>query len=166
MTDEEKRELVIPREKAAFRLDRRGRWRNAHGPFRNPRIIAYFDSAIQRDAGGYYVGQQRDGWFEKVYFPYEDTALFVRDVILGEDVTLVLNTKKQMRLEPTGLFILGDCLYVEAGGERIKFTERAMLRLADLLEFTGGAHVLKLHGRSHTIPERPPASEQPPEETP
>jgi hypothetical protein len=155
---EEKTEIVIPREKATFRLDGRGRWHNAAGPFRNPRIIEFFNSAIRRDAGGYFVGQERDGWIEKVYFPCEDTAFFVREAILGEEITLVLNTRNRMTLDPAELFIQDDSLYLESGGERIKFTEQAMLQLADAIEFTQAGYFLSAKGGRISIPERPACS--------
>jgi hypothetical protein len=147
------REIVIPREKAVFRLDRRGRWCNAHGVFRNPKIIAYFNSAIRRDEGGYYVCQQREQVLEKVYFPYEDTALFVREAILGDEVTLVLNTQRRLKLDPSALFIENDHLYLRDGEDRIKFTERALLQLADILEFNENGYRIRLGGSTIAIPE-------------
>lgn len=147
--------LVIPRERAVFRLDRRGRWVNADGPFRNPRIIEFFNAAIRRDAQGYYVGQERDGIYEKVYFPYEDTALFVREVLLGAQVELVLNTGARLTLDPQGLFIAGDDLYLDAQGERIKFTERALWQISERIDSDGSGYRLRLGEGWHPIPERP-----------
>ena len=45
-------------------------------------------AAIRRDADGYFVCQERGNCTEKVYFPYEDTALFVVDVALDADGNL------------------------------------------------------------------------------
>ncbi len=149
------RVIVIPRERAVFRLDRRGRWVNADGPFRNPRIIEFFNASIRRDAQGYYVGQERDGICEKVYFPYEDTALFVREVLFGAPVELVLNTGARLALDPRELFIEGDDLYLESRGERIKFTERALWQLAERIESDASGYRLRLGGACHPIPERP-----------
>jgi len=146
-------EIVIPRENAVFRLDHRGRWCNAHGVFRNRRIIDYFHSAIRRDEGGYFVCQERENVIEKVYFPYEDTALFVFDVILSESAGLVLNTKEKISLSPEDLFIANDCLYLRRGDERIKFSERAMMKLADALEFADGAYCLRIAAGRFRIPE-------------
>ena len=97
---EKRVEIVIPREKAVFWLDRNGRWRNHDGLFRNPRIIEHFHSAIRRDDGGYYLSQEREGVREKVYFPYEDTALFVVDVKTVEPAELILNTRRRLPLDP------------------------------------------------------------------
>jgi hypothetical protein len=147
-------EIVIRREDAVFRLDRRGRWCNAHGVFRNRKIIDYFHSAIRRDADGYFVCQERENVTEKVYFPYEDTALFVFDVVLSESLTLVLNTKAAIPLPPENLFVADDSLYLRRGDERIKFTERALMKLADLLEFTDGAYYLRLASGRYRIPDK------------
>lgn len=146
-------EIVIRGENAVFRLDRRGRWCNAHGVFRNRKIIDYFHSAIRRDEEGYFVCQEREGFTEKVYFPYEDTALFVFDVIISESAQLVLNTKEEISLSPENLFIANDSLYIRRADERIKFTERVMLKLADALEFTDGAYYLRLPAGRFRIPE-------------
>jgi hypothetical protein len=146
-------EIVVPREKAAFWLDRNGRWRNSAGPFQNPRIIAYFHSAIRRDAGGYHLCQEREGVREKVYFPYEDTALFVVDVVAEEPARLILNTRQRLPLNPADLFVEEDALYAAAGGERIKFTDRALLKLSDLLELEEEGYAIRIGGRRHRIRE-------------
>jgi hypothetical protein len=138
-------EIVIPREKAVFRLDRNGRWRNAAGLFRNPRIIEHFHSAIRRDADGYYLCQEREGVREKVYFPYEDTALFVVDIVINREPTeLILNTRRRLPLDPAGLVVENDALYALEGDERIRFTDRALLKMADLLEFEEEGYFIRL----------------------
>lgn len=152
------KEIVIPREQAVFWLDGRGRWRNASGPFRKPRIIDHFNTSIRRDEGGYHLRQERDGLIEKVYFRCEDTALFVREVIRAETVRLVLNTRQELTLEPERLFIENDQLYLHtAAGERVKFTERALMTLADAIELTDDGYRLNLDGRRVPIPQRPGA---------
>lgn len=150
---EKRVEIVIPREKAVFWLDRNGRWRNHDGLFRNPRIIEHFHSAIRRDDGGYYLSQEREGVREKVYFPYEDTALFVVDVKTEEPAELILNTRRRLPLDPAGLLVENDALYAFAGDERIKFTDRTLLKIADLLEFEEGGYVIRLGARRHRIRE-------------
>jgi hypothetical protein len=146
-------EIVIRREDAVFRLDRRGRWCNEFGVFRNHRISEYFHSAIRRDAGGYFVCQERGNLTEKVYFPYEDTALFVTDLTLGPVITLRLNTRREVELDPAQLFVAGDGLYLTAGDERIKFTERALLKLSDVMDFTSEGYFIRIGGRCHRIRE-------------
>jgi hypothetical protein len=146
-------EVVIPKEKAVFRLDARGRWCNAHGVFRNRRISDYFHASIGRDEDGYFVRQEWSGVIEKVYFPYEDTALFVVDVEGGAPVRLRLNTRREIVLEPVNLIVAGESLYMVQDGERIKFSERAMLKLAEMMEFTEEGYFITVQGGRHRIRE-------------
>ena len=149
----EPHEIVIRREEAVFRLDRRGRWCNEFGVFRNRRISAYFHAAIRRDADGYFVCQERGSCIEKVYFPYEDTALFVVDVAFGAEITLHLNTGRRLALDPAQLFVAGDSLYLTAGDDRIKFTERALLKLSEVMDFTSEGYSIRTGGRCYRIRE-------------
>lgn len=146
-------EIVVPKEKATFRLDRRGRWCNAFGVFRNRRISDYFHSAIRCDEGGYFVCQESDNRIEKVYFPYEDTALFVVDVVMADEIRLLLNTHRRLPLDPADLFVSDDSLYLTRDGERIKFSERALIKLADVMDFTDQGYFIQISGRRHRIRE-------------
>ena len=148
-------EIVIPRENAVFRLDARGRWCNRHGMFRNRRICDHFHAAIRRDAAGYHLRQELPDRVEKVYFPYEDTALFVVQVALGDPVELTLNTRRRVALDPAFLFVRGESLYLTLEGERVKFTERATLKLAEAMEFTPEGYAIRTGERVHPIPELP-----------
>jgi hypothetical protein len=148
-------EVVIPRENAVFRLDARGRWCNRHGVFRNRRICDHFHAAIRRDAAGYHLRQELPDRVEKVYFPYEDTALFVVQVALGDPVELTLNTRRRIALDPALLFVRGESLYLTLEGERVKFTERATLKLAEAMEFTPEGYAIRTGERVHPIPELP-----------
>lgn len=134
--------VVIPRERAVFWMDGRGRWHNAAGPFRVKRIIDRFHRAIGRDAGGYFVSQANGERREKVYFRYAETPLFAVRVHPGEPPLLELNTGRRLRLAAEKLFIRGDCLYLRDGEEIVKFGERAMMALAERLEMDarGGWH--------------------------
>ncbi len=146
-----KNEIVITREKAVFWMDGDGRWHNAHGPFEHKKIIDYFHSAIQRDAGGYFLCQETDDRREKVYFRYADTALFVFDVIGGEHPVLVLNTGEQLPLEPEHLFVENDALYLSNGDERVKFTQRCLMKISDRLEIEDGAYFMQISQKRHRI---------------
>ncbi|MFO7784900.1 MAG: MFS transporter permease [Thermodesulfobacteriota bacterium] len=151
-----RKEVVIPKEQAVFGLDARGHWRHMEqGRFENPRIIAYFHSCIRKDEQGYYLEQEHPHFREKVYFPYEDTALFVFDVaIKDDDVTLILNTGRRERLRPRSLFIANDFLYMHLEGHRVRFTEHALVRIADLLEFDDEEKIsIRVRGRRYRIPE-------------
>jgi len=153
MGSKRKEVRIIPREKAVFRLDRNGRWQHEGGPFRHRRIIQHFHRSIRRDPGGYFLLQDHGEFLEKVYFPVEDTALFVFDRLPGEGVRLRLNTGHTIRLKPRCLLLKGEDLYMEDRGERIKFVERGLLAVADLIEEVDGAFYIHLKGRRHRIRE-------------
>ncbi|MEJ2638928.1 MAG: MFS transporter permease [Desulfosarcinaceae bacterium] len=133
-------EIIIPKERAVFWMDDHGRWHNEHGPFEHPKIIAYFNANIRRDAGGYYLSQELNGHIEKVYFPCEDTALFALDLIGDAGEELVLNTGARQPLDPDRLAMRGEDLYQLRGDERIKFTERVLLKIAERIEASGGRY--------------------------
>ena len=146
-------EIVIPREKAVFWLDKNGRWQNAHGEFQHKKIINYFHSAIQKDQKGYYLFQERGDVREKVYFHYEDTALFAVDLIEDIDITLILNTGKRTRLRPKCLFIKNDSLYMRMGDETVKFSERGLLKISDCLLYEDNSYLIEVKNRKYKIPE-------------
>ena len=144
-------EIIIPKGRAIFWLDKNGRWHNAHGEFEHKKIIDYFHSSIKRDENGYYLFQKRGDVQEKVYFHYEDTALFAVDLIKDKDTTLVLNTRKQVRLMPRNLFIRSDNLYMRMREETIKFTERGLMKISDLLEYDNDQYFIKVKNRRYRI---------------
>lgn len=148
------KELIIPKEKAVFWLDKHGYWNNEHGKFQNKKIIEYFHSSIKRDSGGYYVGQNRDEIMEKVYFPYEDTALFVFTVVKAEKIILVLNTGTEVELEPQNLYAKADSLYQQSGEDQIKFTDKALMKISDLLTFEGENYFITVKQKVMEIPQR------------
>ena len=145
-------EKVILKEDAVFWLDKNGCWRNANGKFRHAKIIDYFHSCIKRDKGGYYLSQLNGNYMEKVYFPYEDQALFVFDVILQEDITLVLNTNRRVMLEPENLFIKDDSLYMRLGDDIVKFAENSLVKIAPSLEDEQGRLFIRINDRRYEIP--------------
>ena len=147
------REVIIPKEEAVFWLDKAGCWRNEGGKFRNKKIIDYFHASIGKDDGGYFVSHRRDDMREKVYFLYEDTALFVFDVLLNGDPYLILNTGKKVPLNPAGLYIRSDHLYTCVDNEPVKFSERAMTKLAPCVLETDGQLFFEWNGTTHPIPE-------------
>ncbi len=145
------KEKVIAKEDAVFWLDKHGCWRNANGKFEHQKIIDYFHSCIKRDQGGYYLSQINGNCREKVYFPHEDQALFVFDVIRQGHITLILNTKKQIVLDPERLFVKDDNLYMRIGDETIKFVENGLLKISPLLEDDGGRLYLRLNDTRYKI---------------
>jgi len=152
------KELVVPEDKAVFWLDAYGRWHNEHGVFEHQKIIDYFHTSIRKDAQGYYLFQSHgDCAIEKVYFKYEDTALFVFDARTqdnSDDIRLILNTKKEIPLVPENLFVQNDHLYMEHDGHQIKFMDRAMIKLAHRLNFYQHRYRLELSGKTYDIPIR------------
>jgi hypothetical protein len=146
-----RREIIIPKDRAIFWLDKNGRWHNAHGEFEHKKIIEYFHSSIKRDENGYYLSQNRGDVQEKVYFHYEDTALFAVDLIKDNDITLMLNTRKQIKLKPRNLFIRGDDLYMRMREETIKFTERGLMKISDMLEYDNDQYFIKVKNRRYRI---------------
>jgi len=145
--------IVIPKEKTIFWMDGNGCWRNEFGKFEKKKIIDYFHAAIDRDENGYFVQQEKDGVFEKAYFHHEDTAIFVFHVTLGEAVRLRLNTGREITLNPEALWIENDNLYLSLDGERVKFTDRSMMKISALLEEEGSTCLIRVQGRLYRIPE-------------
>lgn len=146
-------EIVIPKEKAVFWLDKNGCWHNDNGKFRHKRIIVFFHASIRKDKDGYYLYQEKDKWKEKVYFHFEDTALFVFDVLKENNIILVLNTGKRVTLTPERLFVQDDILYVDLEEERVKFSERSLMKISDLLEFEDNRYFMKLKDKRYRLQE-------------
>ncbi len=142
-------QIVIPKEKAVFWLDKNGIWHNEHGKFEHPKIISYFHKSIRKDDNGYHVFQIRDQCEEKVYFPYEDTALFVFD-LKGTD-TLILNTTDTLTLDPGQLFTRNDNLYIQTTEHCIKFGQRALMKISRLLVEKNDQLFLVRNGTAHNI---------------
>ena len=155
------KEIIIQSEDAVFWLDKNGRWRNAHGKFEHHKIIDYFHSCIKRDQDGYYLSQVNGNYREKVYFPYEDQALFVFDVIRQDKIILILNTKKQIVLDPQSLFIRNDNLYMRKGEETIKFAENGLIKMAPFLEDEDRQFFIRLGDQRYKIPVLEGSSRQP-----
>jgi hypothetical protein len=152
MADEPKSVVTIPREKAVFWLDRHGNWHTDEGKFTNRNIIRYFHSMIRKDEGGYFLRQERGHVVEKVYFSYEETALFVFRVDEEDGPVLCLNTGERFRLDPEQLFVKGDLLYVRRNDEIVKFTQNGMMALSDRIELQDGRYVIRIGDRKRTIP--------------
>ena len=145
------KKTVIGKDEAVFWLDANGCWQNENGKFQHKKIIDYFHSCIKRDRLGYYLYQKNGNTAEKVYFPYEDQALFVFDVIRQDGVSLVLNTKKKIKLKPRKLFIKNDCLYMRMGEEIIKFAEQGLMKIARFLEEENDQLFIRIKDRRYKI---------------
>ena len=145
------REVIIPKEAAVFRLDKQGRWCNQHGPFEHKKISDYFHRCIRLDKSGYCVCQERNNIKEKVYFHYEDTVFFVFDIEKRDPVRLILNTGRRIKLRPDKLWVKEDQLYMLWGRQTVKFAERALLKMSDLLEFEGASYFIRLAGKQYRV---------------
>ena len=145
------REIVISKEDAVFWLDANGRWHNVDGPFKHKKIIDYFHASIHKDENGYYLCQERNNLREKVYFRYEDTAIFVFDVNFGNDIELVLNTGKKIKLDPQRLFVCNENLYLQSGEERIKFDERSLMKISRNIDEKGDQYIFRIQNRRYPI---------------
>jgi hypothetical protein len=145
------KEIIISKDEATFWLDKKGCWNNVHGEFEHKKIIDYFHASIKKDKDGYYLSQTNGNNKEKVYFHFEDTALFVFDVIKDKDIILLLNTKKKMKLKPRKLFIKDDNLYMQLGEERIKFTEKSLVKISTLIECDNDRYFIKVRNRRYEI---------------
>lgn len=147
-------EVIIPQEKAVFWMDGHGRWCNRHGRFEHKRIIDHFNRSLEKDEDGYYVTQVRGDIREKVYFPYEETPLFVTRIVNGDPVQLVLNTGETVDLEPSRLYVKTDHLYFRRDHETIKFGDRALMAMAPYLEGEADCLCIRIGDRAWPIPER------------
>ncbi len=146
------KEIVISKDRAVFWLDSNGRWHNIHGEFEHRKIIDFFHSSIRKDNDGYYVTQTMESYKEKVYFRYEDTALFVFNIIKNKDIYLLLNTKKQIKLNPEELFIKDDSLYTKDGEELVKFTEQSMMKISKYMENDNDRYFIIINDKRYIIP--------------
>ncbi|MEH0019540.1 MAG: MFS transporter permease [Desulfobacter sp.] len=150
----EKKVKVIPRENAVFRMDENGVWHNAHGRFEHPKIISYFNRSIQKDSQGYFVSQMLGEVVEKVYFPFVDTALFVVDIRIKDNIELVLNTGNTVLLDPSTLHTRDDSLFCRTPDDLVKFNQHALARLARCLDETDQGLMLNMGGASFPIPDK------------
>ncbi len=148
---QEQREIIISKEDAVFWMDKNGAWHNEHGKFEHPRIIKYFNASIKKDENGYYVLQETPECKEKVYFRYEDTALFVFDIKINEDIVLILNTNDTMPFDPKQLFSRDDNLYIQTSEHRVKFKDRALLKISKFMEEKDGQLFFKIKGKTYPV---------------
>ena len=147
-----KKEIVIQPDEAVFWLNKNGCWYNANGKFQNKKIIDYLHSCIKKDRHGYHLFQVNGDLKEKVYFTYEDQALFVFDVLFKDEVILVLNTQKEVKLKPKNLFIKDDNLYMHMGDETVKFVEQGLMKIAKILEDDSNQLYIRSKNRRYKIP--------------
>ncbi|MCK4767010.1 MAG: MFS transporter permease [Desulfobacula sp.] len=148
---EKPKEIIISKEDAVFWMDKNGDWHNEHGKFEHPKIIKYFNASIKKDKNGYYIHQVTDEVDEKVYFPYEDTALFVFDIKVNENIILTLNNNDTIKFDPKQLFTRDDNLYIQTAEHQVKFKDRALLKISKFMEEKDGQLFFKLEGKTYPV---------------
>ena len=132
-------------------MDGDGTWHNAHGKLEHPKIIQYFNRSIQKDGQGYFLSHQIDDKEEKVYFPFEDTAVFVVDVkIKKTSIDLILNTFSGLALDPEQLYIKNDSLFMATPDHLVKFSQNALAKLFPAMVETDSGLAVKL-GKKNVI---------------
>ncbi|MDX9964443.1 MFS transporter permease [Desulfobacter postgatei] len=147
-----RKQNIIPKEQAVFWMDNDGTWHNEHGKLEHPKIIKYFNQSIQKDDQGYFLCQNiTNDVEEKVYFPYEETAVFVVDLVKkNAGIELTLNTLDTIALEPEALYIKADALFMETDAHLIKFTQNSLAQMTAFLTDTPQGLALKL-GQAQTV---------------
>ena len=134
MGSKELKQIIISKEDAVFWMDKHGQWQNDHGPIEHPRIIKYFNSCIRKDEMGYFVHQKTENTEEKVYFSYEDTAVFVVGIRFdNNDVVLILNTGDSIILNPDRLYTKNDSLFAKTEDHLVKFNSGTLLKISKYL---------------------------------
>ena len=146
-----KKQNIIPKDQAVFWMDKDGTWHNEHGKLEHPKIIKYFNQSIQKDDQGYFLCQTINDVEEKVYFSYEDTAVFAVDLVTkNASIELTLNTLDTIFLDPEALYIKEDTLFMKTDAHLIKFTQKALAQMTSFLKETPKGLALTL-GRTQTV---------------
>ncbi len=133
MDSKDLKQIIISKEDAVFWMDKQGEWQNDHGTIEHPRIIKYFNSCIRKDDTGYFVHQKTENTEEKVYFSYEETAVFVIGIKFENDVILVLNIGDSIILDPANLYTADDSLFAKTEDHLIKFNTGTLLKISKYL---------------------------------
>ncbi|MDD9302193.1 MAG: MFS transporter permease [Desulfobacter sp.] len=145
---------IIPKEQAVFWMDSNGVWHNEHGRLEHPKIISYFNRSIQKDDQGYFLSQIIEDREEKVYFPYEETAIFVTHIHIKDKIELLLNTSQKIMLDPGRLYIKKDSLFFSTPPHEIKFTSHALAKISKCLKEADQGLMLQLGENQYFIPEK------------
>ena len=154
LADKDQPEIVIPRENAVFWLDENGHWYNEGGRFKLKKVIHRFNASIQKDAGGYFLSQMNGNRREKIYFPYQDTALFVIDIDKKDLITLRLNTGQRLPLSPENIYFAGESLYTRIDDDWIKFSERSLLKLSTMIDYEKSPYIFQYRGKAYQIQQK------------
>ncbi len=144
-------DIVIPKENAVFWMDENGHWYNEGGRFELKKVIRRFNASIRKDAGGYFLIQINGSRREKIYFPYEETALFAIDLTKKDPLTLRLNTGIWVPLNPECLFVAGESLYTIVTDDWIKFAERSLLKISTIIDYEKNPYIFSYKVKVYPI---------------
>ena len=75
------------------------------------------------------------------------------EVLWGDPVQMLLNTGQRLDLSPERLFIRNDQLFHQKGDEIIKFSERALTRISERMDFSEDRYSIRLKGICYAVPE-------------
>ncbi len=132
-------------------MDKDGVWHNEHGKLEHPKIIKYFNQSMGKDDQGYFLSQIINDVEEKVYFSYEETAVFVVGFVKKDAwIELTLNTLDTIALDPEALYIKADALFMETDDHLVKFTQKALAQMSVFLTDTPQGLIFKF-GRIQTV---------------
>jgi hypothetical protein len=76
------------------------------------------------------------------------------DAAIGDTVELLLNTGETIELNPEGLFVCKDHLYLQREDERIKFSDRVLLKLSAFIDYDAGRYYFSSGQERHPLIER------------
>lgn len=69
-----------------------------------------------------------------------------KEDLLNDRILLLLNTGKQIELQPLNLFIKDDNLYLQTDDDRIKFVERALIQISRYIDYDNDQYSLTVSG--------------------
>jgi len=146
--------LIINKNDAVFYLDSNGKWHNKYGEFKKKSISKYFHNSIHKDESGFHLKQINGDILEKVYFHYEDTALFVFNIDINSktnEMELILNTGKKILFTPENLFIKNDMLYMKLDDDIIKFNESCLIKMSKFIDNEKNQYFLNYNNNKYKI---------------
>jgi hypothetical protein len=149
---EELKELFERKELADdIRLDKYGIWHHNGQPFKNQRLIDFFNRSIQVTRDGSYVIH-----YDIYIYPItvEDAPLFVTGVVFRgflqyEKITINLTNGNSELLDPDTLYYKNGALYCRVDNGRLvaKFKTSPSYHILERIDEVNGAFYLSLCGK-------------------
>jgi len=148
---------ITSKEESQIRLSENGKWFHQDQPFENSKIIEFFHRAIRKDEQGEYFLFNRIGKkTEHVYFEVADTAYFVTSLGSKPEYNLLegrLNTGQKVSIAIESL-VEDDrgVMYCQVlSGDRARFTQPALEKLADMSKMDQAGVFLEIQGKRRYI---------------